>query len=98
MPHVTVVATIIAKPGKEAETEAALRAMIGPTRLDPGYIQYDLHRDLSDPRVFLFYEIWESRAQLDQHLASPHLAVFKAQVPELVESTAIRFMERINAP
>lgn len=98
MPHLTVVATIVAKPGREAETEAVLRALVAPSRLDPGYIGYDLHRDLDDPRTFLFYETWESRAALDAHLETPHLTAFKARVPELVETLEIRLLERISAP
>ena len=97
MPTLTVVATIVARPGKEAETEVALRALIPPTRQDPGYIRYDLHRDIEDPRTFLFYETWESPGALDAHLESPHLASFKAQVPELLEKLEIRRLELIGA-
>ena len=96
MPHLTVVATIVALPGREAETEAVLRALIPPTRLDPGYIRYDLHRDLDDPRTFLFYETWESRAALDAHLTSPHLTAFKAQVPDLLEKLEVRVFTQLN--
>ena len=96
MPHLTVIATIVAKPGREAETEAALRALIPPTRRDPGYIGYDLHRDLDDPRAFVFYETWESRAALEAHLEAPHLVAFKARVPELLEKLEIRLLERIE--
>ena len=94
----TVIATIIAKPGQEAATEAALRALIPPTRQDKGYIQYDLHRDINDPRTFLFYETWESKEALDLHLDAPHLLAFKAQAPELLESLEIRLMEKISSP
>ncbi len=94
----TVIATIIAKPGQEAATEAALRALIPPTRTDAGYIGYDLHRDINDPRVFLFYETWESKAALDAHLETPHLNAFKARVPELLETLEIRLMEKISSP
>jgi len=98
MTNLTVVATIVAKPGKEAETEAVLRALVPPSRQDPGYIGYDLHRDLENPRLFLFYETWESRAALDAHLDTPHLNAFKARVPELVETLEIRLLERISSP
>ncbi len=98
MPQLTVIATILAKPGQEAATEAALRSLILPTRLEAGYLQYDLHRDMENPRAFLFYEIWESRAALDAHLNSPHLNAFKARIPDLLESLEVRMLERINSP
>ncbi len=98
MNHLIVIATIVAKPGKEAETEAVLRALIEPTRHDPGYIQYDLHVDLEDARCFLFYEVWESREALDRHLDTPHLNAFKARVPELVETLEIKLMEKLSFP
>ncbi len=98
MPNLTVIATIVAKPGKEAETEAVLKALIAPTRRDPGHIRYDLHRDLENPRAFVFYETWESKAALDAHLETPHLNGFKARVPELVESLEIRLLEAISSP
>lgn len=98
MPHLTVVATIVAKPGREAETEAVLLGLIAPSRQDPGHIGYDLHRDLGDPRTFLFYETWESKAALDAHLETPHLNAFKARVPELVDKLEIRLLEKISSP
>ena len=94
----TVVATIVAKPGREAETEAVLLGLIAPTRRDAGYIGYDLHRDLGDPRTFLFYETWENKAALDAHLASAHLEAFKARVPELVERLDVRLLDKITPP
>ena len=98
MSPLTVVATIVAKPGKEAETEAVLLALIAPSRQDAGCIQYDLHSDLENPRAFLFTEIWESRAALDRHLETPHLTAFKARIPELVETLEIRLLETISSP
>ena len=98
MTHLTVVATIVAKPGREAETEGVLLALVAPTLLDKGYIRYDLHRDLEDPRSFLFYETWESREALDAHLETPHLAAFKARIPELVDKLEIRLLEKISFP
>ncbi len=96
MPRLTVVATIVAKPGQEAATEEVLKALIAPTRQDPGYIRYDLHRDLENPRAFLFYETWENQAALDAHLDTPHLEAFKARIPELLESLDIRLLEQIT--
>ena len=85
MPHLTVVATFTAKRGKEAEAAAALTALVAPTRAERGCVNYDLHRSTDDPRQFLFHENWTSKAELDRHLETPHIAALKAKVAELFD-------------
>lgn len=80
----TIFAEMYAKPGKEAALQRTLLGMIGPTKKEAGYVQYDLHVDNDDPGHFLFYENWTSRAHLDAHLAAPHLQAFLARQDELL--------------
>jgi quinol monooxygenase YgiN len=96
MPEIAVVSINTARAGQEAKLEAAMRALIEPTRKDPGFIQYDLHRDVDDPRTFVFVERWESRELLDAHLRTPHLLAFRAAAPELIENKVLRFIEKIG--
>lgn len=44
-----------------------------------------LHQGTDDPAAFAFYEVWESRSDLDAHLASPGLQAGLAQLAELVD-------------
>ncbi len=83
MPEVIVVATLRALPGKESEVEALLRSVIAPTHAENGCITYALHRDQKDPTRFAYIERWESRAHLDAHLASAHLAEFRAKMVDI---------------
>jgi quinol monooxygenase YgiN len=83
-PLLTVVAEIVAKPGKEEETRAALLALIAPTRQEEGFVQYDLHVATDNPAHFLFYENWTSQEMLDRHLAAPHLKHFASIAPDLL--------------
>jgi quinol monooxygenase YgiN len=46
------------------------------SRSEPGCIEYHMLRDLEDPSLFVFYEIWASKADLDVHSALPHMAAF----------------------
>ncbi|QRX82459.1 putative quinol monooxygenase [Glaciimonas sp. PAMC28666] len=96
MSHIAVVSINTAKPGKEQEMEAAMRALIAPSQRDPGFIQYDLHRDLDDPRSFIFFERWESRELLHQHFKAPHVVAWIAQAKDLVESSSLRVMENLG--
>lgn len=81
---VTVTAVIKARPGQEAELRALLHTLVAPTRQEPGCLNYDLHEAADQPGTFLFHENWTSRAELDRHLAAPHVVPVLARVPELV--------------
>ncbi len=87
-----VVATIVARSGHEKKVEDALRRLIPPTRNEPGCIQYDLHRSVDDPRVFVFVEKWRNRDIHAQHMAAAHLKEYQCVVDGLVESWDIKFL------
>ncbi|WAH58034.1 antibiotic biosynthesis monooxygenase [Pseudomonas silvicola] len=55
------------------------------SRSEPGCIEYHMLRDLNDPTLFLFYEIWATKADLDVHSALPHMAAFAEQRMEYLE-------------
>ncbi|MGI8961101.1 MAG: putative quinol monooxygenase [Bryobacteraceae bacterium] len=75
--HVTLNVCMEAVPGREQELEKELRALIVPTRSEPGCLVYVLHRDPEDPCMFMFYEKFESQAALDAHVNSPHFKKFQ---------------------
>ncbi len=79
----TVVATMKARPGLEAEVRRTLLALIAPTRQEPGCLSYELHQAVGDPATFLFHESWTSKQHLDDHLARPHLAALLARADAL---------------
>lgn len=96
MGEVAVVSINTAKPGQEAALEAGMRALIAPTRLDRGFIQYDLHRDINDPRTFTFIERWESAEALDEHLNTPHIKAWRAKAGNIVESRVLQILEKLD--
>ena len=81
---VTVIAYHRAKPGKERALREALLAVCAPTRAEQGCINYDLHVSPDDPGLLVFHENWESKADLDAHLASVHIDAFRAVAPDLL--------------
>ncbi len=83
MKTITVVATFQAKPGKEIELKKALLTLPGPTRLEAGCINYDLHVSSTDAGKFLFYENWTSKELLDAHLQSPHIHALLPRLDDL---------------
>jgi quinol monooxygenase YgiN len=74
MPNLDVVAVITAKPGSEAIVEDALKALVLASRGDHGCISYDLFSSDSTPGTFVTIEKWQSREDLDAHMASSHIA------------------------
>jgi len=81
---VTVVARIKARAGREGRVQQMLAAMVEPTSAEKGCISYDLHSSPEDKALFLFYENWRSRADLEKHLRMPYLQAFLAQSEELL--------------
>ena len=73
MSAVIVVATIKAKPGKEAAAEKLIRGFIPPTHREKGCEIYALHRSTTKPGEFVFIEKWIDAAALDSHLVSAHI-------------------------
>ena len=94
---VTVVARIKAKPGMEAEVREVLMALVAPTTREKGCINYDLHQAADNKGLFMFYENWCSREDLDEHLGTPHLQAFLGKAGELLaEPVDISLWEMID--
>ncbi len=95
MSEIAVVAISVAKPGCEEQLREALVGIVGPTRKEPGALQYDLHRDVSEPRRFVFVERWESEAALAAHAKSAHIAAYRQASADWVEHFEIRVVSKI---
>lgn len=85
---VTVVARFKARPGMEETLRRELLALIDPTTAENGCINYDLHQSADDKALFMFYENWLSREDLDDHLQMPYLQAFLARTDELLAEPA----------
>lgn len=80
----TIIGTVVAKPSTREELLEILTEQVAPTRLEAGCINYDFHVDADDPCRFVFYENWRSKADLDAHLAMPHLQPLFSRLEELL--------------
>ena len=78
-PALTVVARVKAKAETLDAVKEMLRALVGPTRQEPGCITYVLHQSTDDPCSFVFLESWKSQGDLDEHLQKPYLQAFIGQ-------------------
>ena len=66
-----------------------LGAMLVPlSRAEPGCLRYDFLQAPHDPRQFVFFELWKSRADLDEHFATPYYKILVERLPSLIEGEA----------
>ena len=89
---VTLTATWVAREGEEAEVERVLRAMVPPTRREPGCITYVALRSEENPREFLLFEQYADSAAFEAHTSSEYFQrhVVADAIPRL-ESRVRRF-------
>ncbi len=95
MAEIAVVAISVAKPGHEEQLREVLEGIVGPSRHDRGVLQYDLHRDLREPRRFVFFERWESEEALAAHAQSAHIAAYRKASADWIEHAEIRVLSKI---
>ncbi|MEQ5838113.1 antibiotic biosynthesis monooxygenase [Paraburkholderia acidicola] len=96
MSEIAVVAISIAKPGDEEKLREAVEGIVEPTRNERGALQYDLHRDVKEPRRFVFFERWESEEALAAHAKSAHIAAYRQAAADWIEHAEIRVLTKIK--
>jgi quinol monooxygenase YgiN len=93
----TIIGMVVAKDETLEELREILTAQIAPTRAEPGCINYDFHVDAEDQNVFMFYENWRSKGDLDAHLKAPHLKPLFGRLDELLaRPVEIKFYEMLS--
>ncbi len=83
--HKRRLARLTAQPGKEHEMRAALLALEGATRPEPGCRQFAFFQALGAPGEFLLIEDFAGQQALDLHMEAPYTrAFFKAGLVDKV--------------
>jgi quinol monooxygenase YgiN len=95
MSAVTVVATITAQPGAEAQLTKLFQEMVPPTRQEAGCLRYDLHRDPKSPATLVFLETWESQTALQAHMETPRFLAARTLQEGLVAARNIQLLEKL---
>src|SRR6185295_3347917 len=58
MSEVSAIAISVANPGFEEKLAEALEGLLAPTHKERGVLQYEMYRDMREPRCFVFIERW----------------------------------------
>lgn len=82
---VEIISKMFVKEDKVDELIELFKEMIGPTKREEGYIQYEMYQDEENPTILIVIEQWESRENFDMHLQSEH---FERIVPKMSELMA----------
>lgn len=91
----TVIAELIVKEEFIETVKTELLNLIEPTRLEEGCIEYRLHQDNDNPKVFIFFEIWENLSCLERHMDSPHFKNCISAVEGMIVEKNVHKMTRI---
>jgi len=81
----SIVASVRAKPGREAELRAVTLPLVALVRSDPKNLIYFLQEDRAARGHFVFYEVFASRDDFEAHNAMPYVKDWFAKLPALAE-------------
>ncbi len=102
---IQVIAIVTTVPGQTQNFLAEFNKVSPKVRQESGCIEYfvsqDAETDLSRQTKFgvdivLIIEKWRSLDELKKHLATAHMAAYKAATKDFVESTVLRILEPIE--
>jgi quinol monooxygenase YgiN len=71
------------------DVKKALLNILEPTRNEAGCLLYELHQDLNDPSIFMFYEVWETVDYWKAHDHQPHIEAFRKIIDGKVKSIEV---------
>lgn len=81
-----VIASATARPGKEAELEQAQREVAGPTRAQPGCVEFRLLRSAENRSTIVGFERWAAKADHDRHMQGVHFQTLALRMAGVVAS------------
>ena len=78
-----ITGTIRLPPHRLADARPAMAAMIEASRAEPGCMEYSYAEDLLDAGLMHINERWDTRAHLQAHFRSDHIAAWRAHWADL---------------
>ncbi|WP_054209413.1 putative quinol monooxygenase [Bosea vaviloviae] len=96
-----VISRIEVRPDAWEPFVAAAGDCIDATRREQGCLAYEIHESLTQPGRFVSYESWETRADIDRNLRSPHTVAFReatracVTAPPVIEVIDPRSIDRL---
>lgn len=96
---IVIEGTIRMPPEQIDAARPAMEKMIRASRAEAGCLDYAYSLDLLEPGLVRVTERWESRAALDEHFRTSHLAEWRAQFASLgITDRSLRLYEAVSEP
>lgn len=95
------------KEGCEEKARDALLSLVPLTNREPSCLFYQMHVNVGteddnymveNPRLYMFYEIWRSRADWDKHMEMSYLEDWSNMAGKVCESWELYIWERVKLP
>lgn len=83
--HLPIIVKFTVKEDKLELVKSELIKVLEETRKEDGCIRYDLHQDIENPNILMFYEIWETTAAWKAHDEKEHIV----QLKKAIEGTTV---------
>lgn len=76
------------KPEKRDRFLELALAGVEKTRQEKGNISYSFYEEIGVPNSFIYFEEWESREALTEHLQQPYITPLIAEFSDLLQGEA----------
>lgn len=81
---ITVIARIKIDPSMVEDIKRELKTLATLTRKEPGCICYELHQSADNETIFLFYERWRHKSDVDNHFKTPYFQAWEQKSATMV--------------
>lgn len=69
--------------------KSELLKILEPTRKEDGCLLYELHQDLDETNIFMFYEIWQTKDAWQAHDKKQHIIDLKNAIEDSVNKITV---------
>ncbi|MGE7989366.1 putative quinol monooxygenase [Lysinibacillus fusiformis] len=95
MTNIILCAILKAKSGQKEKLRNELLKLVEPSRAEKGCIEYKLHQSLEEDRTFLFYEIWASEREINEHVNTEHYKEYEKNKEAIIDSMDVYRLENL---
>ncbi len=89
-------AVLKAQPEHVETLHERLAAFVGPSRKEPGCLEYRLMASDDSPGTFSFFEVYESKEAFRHHVSQPYMQDYDTRIVSLLaEPVSIRFFAEL---
>ncbi len=83
---VTVIAALKIKEEFKDDFLKVCETLVPKSREEAGCVVYNFHQEVKDPCSVMFYEIWKSQKDLEDHQKTAHFDEFKVVLDKALAS------------